>query len=102
MAVKGAKNARDKNNVNLPIVVIAVIALIVFMGWMGYRTFGPEPRPVNDLTIAHDKWMEQVARDSKGDFSKVKPEDQSRLQKESYGHGEQMLQGYVKEHGVPK
>lgn len=102
MAVNGAKNAKDKTNANLPIIVIAVVALVAFMIWMGYRSFGPEPKPVNDLTRAHDQWMEQVAKVSGGDFSKVKPEDQAKLQSESYGHGDMVLKTYIKEHGIPK
>lgn len=96
MAVKSGTG--DKPGVSIPIIVVAVLALLAFVGWIGYRTFGPEPPVHNELTDAHDKWLDKVARDSGGDINKVSQEDQMKLQKQYMGHGEQMLKSWLKDH----
>jgi len=98
MAVKSRTD--EKSGIPIPIIVVAVVALIAFMVWMGYRAFGPEPPVVNDLTIAHDKWLDELAKKSGGDISKLSAEEQLKLQKATFGHGEQQLQSWIKDHPI--
>jgi len=102
MAVKGEANADMLSRIPRPVLIAGVIVLIAFAGWMGYRTLGPQPDPVNELTMAQDKWMDRIAKESGGDSSKLAPEDLNKLQKQTYGHGDQALKAYAQKHGYAK
>jgi hypothetical protein len=68
--------------------VIAVAALIAFLAWRGWVAFaGPPtgklpPPPTQDINFLYQK-----ARECKGDFSKLSPDDQAKVQQISRGFG---------------
>jgi hypothetical protein len=96
MAVKSGTG--EKSGVPIPIIVVAVVALLAFVVWMGYRALGPQPEPQNELTQAHDKWMDDMAKYSGGDVNKLKPEDMAKLQGQTRGHAAEALKGWIKNH----
>lgn len=70
-------NGVEKANPQLPIIIGAVVLLAVFIGFMAYINFRPQgPVPVKTAT---SDWLEKLARESKGDFSKLSPQDQAKL-----------------------
>lgn len=102
MAVKGAKAGGNKKNVSMPAVIISVFLLVSFMAWWGYRSFGPEPVIKTEAAVSHDQWLDKIAKETGGDFSKVSAADVEKLQKETMGHGDLMLKAYAKDHGYLK
>lgn len=102
MAVRGESKNKG-NGVKLPIVIVSVIALVAFLVWMGIRALGPDtPAGPTKSGVVFDSWMDKIAKDSGGDVSKLSPEDLNKLQASSYGHAEQALSHYAKDHGYAK
>jgi len=101
MAAKTANTAPGSQNVKLPVIIVAVVVLVAFLGWWGWKNFGPQPAIKTEAAVAHDKWMDQIARQSGGDISKLSAEDMEKLQKQTYGHGDLALKAYCKDHGIP-
>lgn len=77
-----------KQNVSPIIVVIAFLALALFVAWRAWVTFAPPrmgklpPPPTRDI-----EYINQKAREVQGDFSKLSPEDQMRVQRITQGFG---------------
>lgn len=89
----------EKKNVSIPLAVVCVAALVAFMVWWGIKNFGPEPMIITEAGRIKEAWMDKIARESKGDFSKLSLADQGELQKYSWGHGEIALKGHYKNMG---
>jgi hypothetical protein len=65
---------------NPKIVIAAVVLLVLFIGWLAYHFLAPHseavhPRP---LTPA-ESWLQQKAKESGGDFTKLSQADQQQL-----------------------
>ena len=73
--------------VPVPVTVLAVIGLVAFMAWWGIRSFGPEPEILTPAGQAQNNWLRKIAIECKGDFSKLSPADQLKLQTNTMGHG---------------
>src|SRR5207302_23463 len=69
-------------------VAIAVVALVAFVGWLGLRTFGgPPTRPLPPPPTADINFVKQKAHEVQGDFKKLSPEDQKKVQQITHGWG---------------
>jgi hypothetical protein len=63
---------------------VAVAATLLFPCGCGPRPSTARARPMND-------YLTQKARESGGDFNKLSPEDQKRVQSMTQGHGPQAI-----------
>ena len=70
-------NKEEKPAVSVPIVVGSIVLLMIFIGGFAYKSFAPQgPVPVKTAT---SEWLEKLARESGGDFAKLSPADQAKL-----------------------
>jgi hypothetical protein len=75
----------------LPIFGVGAAVLVAFAVWLGIRSFsGPSYAPT-DKSVAADNFVAEMAKKSGGDFSKLSPEEQQKLNQMSMGHGSSML-----------
>lgn len=78
----------QKKQVSPIVVAIAVVALLLFVGWRAWVTFAPPrvgklpPPPTQEI-----EFINQKAREVQGDFSRLKPEDQIKIQQITHGFG---------------
>jgi hypothetical protein len=68
----------EKRPVPLIAVVLAAITLLALIGWLAYINFAP--RTSAKPKTANDEWVLTKARETKGEFQRLTPEDQRRLQ----------------------
>ena len=88
----GQKMSAGKRSASLKVIVVAVSVLLVFIGFVAYmsQSSGNSTSitvPKTELT----RWIEGLAAQSGGDFNKLSPEDQQKLQRATRGQGEMML-----------
>ncbi|HLV81891.1 MAG TPA: hypothetical protein VKT32_16505 [Chthonomonadaceae bacterium] len=86
MSVHSSK-ADSQKQVPPFVIAIAVALLVVFIAWRGWATFTmPQgklpPPPTQDINF-----LMQKARECQGDFSKLSPADQAKVQQISHGFG---------------
>lgn len=83
-----ARKATEKRHVPPIVVVIAVVALLLFVGWRAWVAFAPPrvgklpPPPTQEI-----EFINQKAREVQGDFSRLSPEDQVKIQQMTHGFG---------------
>ncbi len=94
-----ARKKTDAKSVPIPITVLCVAALVAFMVWWGIKSFGPEPELITEAGKKNNAWLDKIARESQGDFSKLAPEDQGLLQKQNFGHGVEAIKARYKDLG---
>ncbi|HZT42255.1 MAG TPA: hypothetical protein VFA07_08695 [Chthonomonadaceae bacterium] len=87
MSVRSSKAEPQKQQVPPAVIVIAVVVLLAFVVWRGWAAFTmPQgklpPPPTQDINF-----LEQKARECQGDFSKLSPADQQKVQQISHGFG---------------
>lgn len=80
------------SNVNPLAVIGAAVVLLLFVGWLGWHFFGPAGNagPTAPLT-ANETWIQQKARESKGEMKSLSPEDQKKLMEIAGGSGPSQL-----------
>ena len=90
--------AKAKQSVSPGIIAAAVIALILVLIGIGYYNLrGPEmPRVPEQHTPLAD-WIRQKAVETKGDITKLSPEERTKLQVPTQGRGAEYLKRYYKE-----
>src|SRR5689334_9759162 len=78
-----------RQQVSPVVVALLALALIAFVVWRAWSAFaGPPtgklpPPPTQDINF-----LQQKAKDCQGDFNKLSPEDQAKVQKISMGFGQ--------------
>ncbi len=87
MSVRSSKPASGQK-VSPVVVVLAAVALLAFLAWRAWVAFAPPhawplpPPPTQDINFINQK-----AQEAQGDFNKLSPEDQAKVQKISHGFG---------------
>ncbi len=80
--------AVSKTQVSPKFVVVAVVVLVAFVAWVGIRAFsGPTAGPLPPPPTAEINLINQMARQCQGDFTKLSPEDQAKVQQITHGFG---------------
>jgi hypothetical protein len=68
-----------------------VVVLAVVVGFLGYRSLAaPSHPPIPDMKQAYQS-IDDMARKTQGDFSKLAPSEQNDLNSFAKGHGKQYL-----------
>jgi hypothetical protein len=98
----GRSNSSAASPLQRPIPPQAIVAvallLAVVIGWMAYRTFGPLSQPKTFTVQDQKTWVAELARKSGGDFTRLTPAEQQKLDGISLGNGAKMLQSaYAKQ-----
>ncbi len=83
--------ATGKQAVPPAIVAIVVVLLVVFVAWRAYRAFaGPAVMvhpPVTAQMQQDQAYVSQKAREARGDFARLSPADQAKVQQLTHGFG---------------
>ena len=92
MSVHSGKAAPQKQQVHPAVIVLAVVVLLAFVFWRAHAAFTiPQgklpPPPTQDINF-----LMQKARECQGDFNKLSPADQEKVQKISHGWGVASMQ----------
>lgn len=88
--VSGQERPRLKPAVVVPVAIIA----LGLAGFMAYRTLAPPPMTMP--AVSPDiQWVREVAGRTKGDMSKLTPEEKKRLEEVTQGQGQRALNYYV-------
>jgi hypothetical protein len=76
-----------------------VIVLLAFIGWLAYANLfaPPKPAPMDAKGQANHDFIKQLAVKSGGDFSKLSPDEQQKLQKMTSGYGAMAMKSVLKE-----
>ena len=77
------------------LVIIAVVAVGI-VGFFGYRSLrGPSYPPITNIKDTYNS-IDDMARKTQGDFTKLTPKEQDDLNSFARGHGKQYLQSRYK------
>ncbi len=83
-----AKKQTGKQGLGPVPIVVAVVVLVGFLVWYGMRVFGgPPTRPLPPPPTADIDFVKQKAHESQGDFKKLNPADQQKVQQITHGWG---------------
>jgi hypothetical protein len=75
----------------LPFLGVGVAVLVGLAVWLGIRSFSAPTAAPTTQSIAADNFVAEMAKKSGGDFSKLSPTEQQKLNQMSMGHGEAMI-----------
>jgi hypothetical protein len=67
--------------------IAAAVVLIAFIAFLAYRTLGPFTPPETFSVQDQKTWVNEAAKKSQGDFSRLSPEEQKKLNDISLGNG---------------
>jgi hypothetical protein len=76
--------------------ILGIIMLLSATIWWGIYSFSPPEYPKTQRMIEDDKFIAGLAEKSGGDFSKLSPEEQKKLNQMSMGHGQNVLSSLKK------
>jgi hypothetical protein len=82
---------KNRQAVSPGVTAAAILALLAFIGFLAYANFRPSTAALKVPKSATTRWIEQKAAETNGDYAKLSPEDQQKLQQLSRGRGEMML-----------
>jgi hypothetical protein len=76
-----------------------VVVLLAFVGWLAWANLfaPPKPAPMDAKGQANHEYIKQLAVKSGGDFSKLSPEEQQKLQKMTTGYGAMAMKSVLNE-----
>jgi hypothetical protein len=80
-------NEALKTKAGAPAVIIAVVVLVAFLSWWGYRNLNDGDRPKTAHSAQIDEMLTAEAQKCQGDFSKLSPEDQKKVNDVTGGWG---------------
>jgi|GEM_PF-5292949 len=82
------KNVKEISPLYLGLIAVVVVA---FVGFVGYKSLsGPTYPPVPSMKDTYQT-IDDMARKTQGDFSKLSPQEQSDLNSFAKGHGKEYL-----------
>src|SRR2546421_12594271 len=88
MAVRKKDNGQRSSP--SPVAVAAVIAvLVLFIGWLAYANLLAPPKAPPLVKGTNYTFVEKVAKQAGGDYTKLSAEDQAKLESMTMGHGKQ-------------
>lgn len=73
--------------------VVVVVLLVLMTGWWGHRTLsGPDltPAPVQSVNPQYS-WLQEMARQCKGDFDQLSSDDRVKVDKACRGFGSRVM-----------
>jgi len=80
MALRFGERSQQGNSVSLPILIAAVVVLVLFIGGLAYYFLAPHTERVHPRPLtAAESWLQEKAKESEGDFTKLSPADQKQL-----------------------
>jgi hypothetical protein len=72
--------AGEKQPVPTWAIIVAAVALLAFVVWWGIRSFsGPPVAPITGKEKTNQDAIAEIVKRSNGDFSKVSPDDMTKL-----------------------
>jgi hypothetical protein len=76
-----------------------VVVLLAFVGWLAWANLfaPPKPAPMDAKGQANHEYIKQLAVKSGGDFSKLSPDEQQKLQKMTTGYGAMAMKSVLNE-----
>ena len=74
-------------SVPMPMVAFAIVALVIYVIILGWSSFQDPPRIKGKAEIKFDAWVAQLESRCHGDFSKLTPAEQKKLNGLTMGHG---------------
>ncbi len=81
----------EKKGLSPAMIAALVIAAVLFVAYMAYANFGPTTRKFAPEKQTADEFVRGLAKKSGGDFNKLTPEEQQKLNGMTMGHGAQSL-----------
>ncbi|HZP83478.1 MAG TPA: hypothetical protein VFB21_17670 [Chthonomonadaceae bacterium] len=90
MSLSSGKTTRNapKPQVSPVVVAALVIALLAFVIWRGVAAFsGPKAGPLPPPPTQDIAFLQQKAKECQGDFAKLSPADQTKVQQLTHGFG---------------
>jgi hypothetical protein len=90
-AKKDNRSSGQKTNPSVPAIIVAVIALIAFIGFVAYKNLAPPPHAAGPTQESKNDWLAQDAKRVGGDFSKLDPAEQVKLNAYTGGKGAELL-----------
>jgi len=81
----------EKAGVSFPVIVGAIALLLLFIGWLAYRNFVPPPHASGPTPESKNDWISQLAKQTRGDFSKLDPATQKKMNVYTGGKGAELL-----------
>jgi hypothetical protein len=80
MALHLGEKSQQRNSVSPAVFIAAVVVLVLFIGGMAYYFLAPHTERVHPRPLtAAESWLQQKAKESGGDFTKLSPADQKQL-----------------------
>jgi hypothetical protein len=91
--VKGVAHPSGVSGARRAAGVAAVVLLVLVTIWWGHRSLsGPDLTPARIQPVnAQYTWLQTMARQCKGDFSQLSPEDQTKVDQASRGWGSRVM-----------
>ena len=88
MAVN-SNNTGQKQGLSTPIILVVVVLAVAFIGYLAYHNFVPHEHPAvaSGPLTPQEQFLKQEAQKCGGDFSKLPPEDQAKVQAATRGYG---------------
>jgi hypothetical protein len=80
----------------MPVIIAAGVALLGFVGWWGYKNLGPQVTPKTAENLQADAFLQEMAKKSGGDISKLTPEEQTKVNTYTGGRGGMALAGIAR------
>ena len=89
------QNTQEQGANKLPIAIAAVVLAVVVI-FISYKFFTPRTEEIKLKDTPNITWMKQKALDVKGDFSKLSPTDQKKVNEYSHNYGPVSISNYYK------
>ncbi|MDX1931642.1 MAG: hypothetical protein SFU56_03470 [Capsulimonadales bacterium] len=92
----------EKKEVAPWMLIVAAVALLALLGWWGYKNFGPQDPPLTAKNVATNNMLEEMAKKSKGDFSKLSPEEQAKVREATGPYAPMVINNTARKLGIIK
>ncbi len=91
MSTRTAKQSQG-SGASPVVIAIAVVVLVVFIAWRGWVALrGPVAGPLPPPPTADINFVKQKSIEVQGNFDKLSPEDQDKVQKITHGWGKSAI-----------
>lgn len=87
----GAQKTGERKNPPIGAIIALVVLLVVFLAWYAEKSFNPMygavHAPQSGLQASDEAYIRQEAQASQGDFNKLSPADQQKVNQILHGWG---------------